>query len=67
MLRFILIIIYLFSFSFSQNKNKTKEVVFSNYESIEEYLTSKGHNLSNCEWMTHESSKIVDETGDLPF
>ena len=38
MLRFILIIIYLFSFSFSQNKNKTKEVVFSNYESIEEYL-----------------------------
>ena len=37
------------------------------YESIEEYLTSKGHNLSNCEWMTHESNKIVDETGDLPF
>ncbi len=37
-MRFILIIIYLFSFSFSQNKNKKKEVVFSNYESIEEYL-----------------------------
>ena len=36
-------------------------------ESIEEYLTSKGHNINNCEWMTHESSKIVDETGDLPF
>ena len=36
-------------------------------ESIEEYLTSKGHNTNNCEWMVHESSKIVDETGDLPF
>ena len=32
-----------------------------------EIITSKGHNTNNCEWMTHESSKIVDETGDLPF
>ena len=28
-------------------------------ESCEEYLTNKGHNLSNCEWMVHEDSKII--------
>ena len=28
-------------------------------ESCEEYLTNKGHNLSNCEWMTHEDSEII--------
>ena len=36
MLRIILIFIYLVSFSFSQNK--TKEVIFSNYENVENYL-----------------------------
>ena len=29
------------------------------FESIEEYLTSKGHNLSNCEWMVHSDSEII--------
>ena len=24
----------------------------------EEYITEKGHNLSNCEWMVHDDSKI---------
>ena len=28
-------------------------------ESCEEYLTNKGHNLSNCEWMTHKDNKII--------
>ena len=28
-------------------------------ESCEEYLTNKGHNLSNCEWMTHSDNKII--------
>ena len=27
-------------------------------ESIEEYLTDKGHNLSNCEWMCHKTNTI---------
>ena len=27
-------------------------------ESYEEYLTSKGHNLSNCEWMVHKDNTI---------
>ena len=29
------------------------------FECCEEYLTSKGHNLSNIEWMVHESNTIV--------
>ncbi len=33
----------------------------------EEYLTNKGHNLSNCEWMAHENGDIINKTGDLPF
>ena len=28
-------------------------------ESIEDFLNSVGHNLSNCEWMVHENSEIV--------
>jgi|TARA_B100000085_G_C18350937_1_gene434321 hypothetical protein len=28
-------------------------------ESIEEYLTSKGHNLNNCEWMCHTDNNII--------
>ena len=27
-------------------------------ESIEEYLTDKGHNLNNCEWMCHKLNTI---------
>ena len=25
----------------------------------EEYLTNKGHNLGNCEWMVHDISKVI--------
>ena len=25
----------------------------------EEYLTNKGHNLQNCEWMVHDDNKII--------
>ena len=31
------------------------------HESCEEYLTGKGHNLKNCEWMTHSDNKIIKE------
>ena len=27
----------------------------------EEYLTDKGHNLANCEWMVHSNNKIITE------
>ena len=27
-------------------------------ESCEEYLTDKGHNLNNCEWMVHKSNAV---------
>ena len=28
-------------------------------ESIEQFLSSVGHNLANCEWMVHSDSEIV--------
>ena len=31
---------------------------FNDHNKYEEYLTNKGHNLSNCEWMVHDDSKI---------
>ena len=33
------------------------------YKSImcdfEEFITNKGHNLNNCQWMIHDNSKII--------
>ena len=29
------------------------------YESMEEFLTEVGHNLSNCEWMCHENPEVI--------
>ena len=28
-------------------------------ESIEDFLSSVGHNLKNCEWMVHEDNEII--------
>ena len=28
-------------------------------ESCEEFISNKGHNLSNCEWRVHENSEII--------
>jgi len=28
-------------------------------ESCEEFLTHCGHNLQNCEWMTHDGEEII--------
>jgi len=28
-------------------------------KNVEELLTSKGHNLSNCEWMQHENPQVI--------
>jgi len=28
-------------------------------ESCENYLTNKGHNLANCEWMVHSSADVI--------
>ena len=25
----------------------------------EEFLTNKGHNMQNCEWMVHENPQII--------
>ena len=31
------------------------------YESCEDFLTNKGHNLTNCEWMEHEEPRVIDK------
>ena len=31
----------------------------SDFESIEYFLSSVGHNLSNCEWMIHEDGQVI--------
>ena len=28
-------------------------------ESCEDYLTDKNHNLTNCEWMVHETAQVI--------
>ena len=37
------------------------EVYLDQNEEHEEYLTQKGHNLANCEWMIHSNNKIITE------
>ena len=29
------------------------------HESCEEFITNKGHNLTNCQWMVHEVDTII--------
>ena len=31
---------------------------FEDYD-YEEFITSEGHNLGNCEWMVHDSPEII--------
>ena len=31
---------------------------FEDYD-YEEFITSEGHNLGNCEWMVHDSNEII--------
>ena len=26
---------------------------------VEEFLTNKGHNLSNCDWMQHDNPQVI--------
>lgn len=30
-------------------------------ESCEEFIDSKGHRLSDCEWMVHEEPRVIDK------
>ena len=38
---------------------KIKELSNEWVEEIEKFLTRMGHNLSNCEWMVHETASII--------
>ena len=39
-------------------RNKIAEE-FGLYDTRKEYLTNRGHNLSNCEWMVHETAQVI--------
>jgi len=39
-----------------------KALVSFNVCPYEEFLTNKGHNLTNCEWMVHDIKETVDPT-----
>ena len=32
------------------------------YESCEDYLIDKGHNLGNCEWMVHDTAQVITKS-----
>ena len=32
---------------------------------IEDFLVVKGHNLKNCEWMSHADGEIITEKGEI--
>jgi len=32
---------------------------FNDHNKYEEYLTNKGHNLTNCQWMVHDNHEII--------
>lgn len=34
-------------------------------EILEDFLTSKGHNLTNCEWMSHTDGEIITEKAEI--
>tara|TARA_B100000424_G_scaffold250188_1_gene224679 strand:- start:355 stop:534 length:180 start_codon:yes stop_codon:yes gene_type:complete len=42
----------------------TLKVLYRNSDGVvdhEEYLTNKGHNMNNCEWMVHSNNEIIKE------
>ena len=39
--------------------------VTAGHEEIEEFLTHSGHNLTNCEWMTHDNEEIIKPNVNL--
>ena len=42
----------------------TLKVLYRNSDGVvdhEEYLTNKGHNMKNCEWMVHNNNEIIKE------
>jgi hypothetical protein len=32
------------------------------YKEAEEFLTNKGHNMANCEWMVHGDRRVIVQT-----
>ena len=50
---------YITVLDFEVGKVFQYEAVQPYLQDYEEYLTNKGHNLGNCEWMVHDISKVI--------
>ena len=44
---------------FQYNLDYNELEKYTNDIQHEDYLTVKGHNLSNCEWMVHDNPEII--------
>ena len=51
--------VFQYKLDFDELSNYNNKII---YEDQEEFITNKGHNLSNCEWMVHDIKEIVDPT-----
>lgn len=48
-----------FQYKIMSNGKLDTSALSADGDYYEDYLTVKGHNLSNCEWMIHSDSEII--------
>ena len=51
--------LYLFVLDFEDGRVYRHDVWIDDAEKIEDYLTDRGHSMSNCEWMLTRNKKII--------
>ena len=48
-----------FQYKIMDNGRLDTSALSADGDYYEDYLTVKGHNLSNCEWMIHEEPRVI--------
>ena len=48
--------VFQYDLDYNELEKYTNDIQFEDYE---EFLGDKGHNLTNCEWMIHDSNEII--------
>ena len=48
--------VFQYDLDYNELEKYTNDIQFEDYE---EFLGDKGHNLTNCEWMSHEDKRIM--------
>ena len=49
--------VFQYKLDFDELSNYNNKIIYEDYE---EFITNKGHNLTNCEWMVHEVAGIIN-------